>query len=281
MLASAEVVGGDPRAVIPAAVGAECGHAASLVHDDIIDKDDMRRGRSSVHREFGIDEAIIAGDSLIFHLFAGLAECHDTGIPDSRITRALGAVARAGIAMCRGQSIEAEMGRAASCTAREYLAVIQLKTGAFFRGVCESGAILGGGRPDWVDAVGWYGERLGIAFQIDDDLLGYTSDTATMGKAATSDIRNRRLTLPIIYAYAAADASGRRAIDLAYAAELNHEEALASLREILGRTGGLAAAQQAAGEYSQEAVNALATLPGSLSRDMLAGFASISVNRKY
>lgn len=281
MLESTMAVGGDPKAALPAAVGAECGHAASLVHDDIIDNDDMRRGQPSVHRNFGTEEAIIAGDALIFHLFAGLAECRDTGIPDERITLALGAVARAGIDMCTGQSLEAAPGRNAGCTTEDYLTVVRLKTGAFFRGVCQCGAILGGARPDWVDAVGRYGERLGVAFQIHDDLLDYISDSLTMGKSATSDIRNRRFTLPVIYAYAAAGAQDRLRIDHAYSGSMEPDEALASMREVLWRTYGIAAAEHTARDNAHQAGEALSGLPASPSRQVLARFAELAVDRKY
>src|SRR5438874_12820396 len=82
LLESAGAVGGDVESVLPAAAGAEAGHVASLVHDDIIDGDDTRRGRPSVHAAFGMDDAIVAGDALIFYLFAGLAECARLGVPD-------------------------------------------------------------------------------------------------------------------------------------------------------------------------------------------------------
>jgi len=281
MLESAMAVGGNPEAVLPAAIGAACGHAASLIHDDIIDGDDLRRGQPSVHKRFGADEAIIAGDALIFHLFACLAECRGTGIADERITHALAAVARAGINMCQGQSREAELGRSTDCTVADYLTVIRLKTGAFFRAVCQCGAILGGGNPDWARAVGRYGERLGVAFQINDDLLGYTSDTLTMGKAATSDLRNRRFTLPLIYASAVADAADRARISDLYSGRLEPDEALRALKEVLLRTGGIAAAERTARENACEARKALEVLPASPSRDVLAHFAELAIDRKY
>jgi geranylgeranyl pyrophosphate synthase len=283
MLESAMAVGGDPKAVLPAAIGAECGHVASLVHDDIIDGDDLRRGQPTVHRKFGTDEAIIAGDALIFHLFSGLAECRDTGIEADRIARALAAVAQAGIDMCRGQSMEAEVGLDPRCCADDYVTIVRLKTGAFFRGACECGAILGGGRPDWVEAVSRYGELLGVAFQIHDDLLGYTSDTPTMGKSATSDVRNRRFTLPVIYARAAADPIDRQRIDDLYSADLEMEPAamLGEMKELLLRTGGMAAAEHAARRSALEARQVLDELPPSRSISVLARFAESAIDRTY
>jgi DNA-binding IclR family transcriptional regulator len=145
LLDSAQAVGGDPMAVLPAAAGAECGHVASLIHDDIIDQDDLRPGRPSVQSKYGINDAIVAGDALIFDLFASLAECRRTGVPDSRVARALGAVAHAGLDLCRGQSLAAELTASRRFDAATYIQVAILKTAAFFRGACESGAVLGGG----------------------------------------------------------------------------------------------------------------------------------------
>ena len=97
LLDSALAVGGKIEHVLPAAVGSEYGHTASLIHDDIIDADDMRRGRASVHRKFGVESAIIAGDSLIFRLFLCLAECRHTNVSADRIVAALEIAAISGI----------------------------------------------------------------------------------------------------------------------------------------------------------------------------------------
>jgi geranylgeranyl diphosphate synthase type I len=294
LLESATAVGGDAEAVLPAAIGAEYGHVASLIHDDIIDGDEMRRGRVSVYRQYGVGEAIVAGDALIFQLFACLAECRDTGIADSRITAALDTVARAGIDLCRGQSMESELGRGGACSVEDYLTMIRLKTGAFFRGACQSGAVLGGGPPDQVSALGAYGDDLGIAFQIHDDLLGYTSDTATMGKAATSDIRNGRLTLPIILAYQLATPADCRLIDQALDTALDQaahgtaehngaglDEALPTIRAVLERSQTIQACMQVAHNHAEQASRALAVLPPSPSRDTLAHFARLAVARDH
>src|SRR5260370_1174477 len=85
LLESTAAVGGELASSLPAAAGAEYGHVASLIHDDIIDGDNLRRGRPSVQHKYGIDDAIVAGDALIFHLFANLAECRSTGVPDSDV----------------------------------------------------------------------------------------------------------------------------------------------------------------------------------------------------
>jgi geranylgeranyl pyrophosphate synthase len=279
LLDSALAVGGDAQSVLPAAVGAECGHVASLIHDDIIDGDDLRRGRPSVHHQYGVNDAIVAGDALIFDLFAALAECRLRGVPDSRVAAALEAVARSGLDLCRGQSLEAELTANPRFDTAAYLTVARLKTASFFRGACESGAILGGGTPEFVEALSTYGESLGTAFQIHDDLLGYMSDTQIMGKPKTSDVENGRLTLPVILAYEKATLRERRALTEALFSPDDLARSLAALAEIMDRTGAFAAASEMARDYAADSKRVLEKLPPSPSRDRLTCFAEAVISR--
>jgi len=281
LLESALAVGGTLDSVLPAAVGAECGHVASLIHDDIIDGDDLRRGRPSVQYKYGAGDAIVAGDALIFDLFFSLAQCRRTGVTDSQVVSALEAVARAGLDLCRGQSMEAELCRDCRLDADAYLTMASLKTAAYFRGACESGAILGGGTPESIEALGAYGEHLGLAFQIHDDLLPYISDTRTMGKPETSDIRNGRLTLPIILADGSAEPAERLFIRNALAGDgdADPHRTLAAITELLERTGAIAAAAGIAREHAESARQALLRLPASPSRDRLDRLVDLVINR--
>ncbi|GAA1277217.1 hypothetical protein GCM10009677_33970 [Sphaerisporangium rubeum] len=279
LLLSAESVGGRVADVLPAAVGTECGHVASLIHDDIIDGDAMRRGRPAVYRRYGMDNAIVAGDALLFQIFLCLAECRAAGVPDGRIVSAMEIVARAGVDLCRGQALEAEITSRSARDVRAYLRMVRLKTAALFSGACQAGAVLGGGPPEWVQALGEYGDALGIAFQIQDDLLGYVTDAGTTGKPATSDIKNRRLTLPIILAYEAGTARDRAVLDAALLGELAIDEALDAVGGVLRSTEAIARSTAMARTYTDRAAAALALLPASRGRDHLAGFVERTVSR--
>ncbi|HLX47214.1 MAG TPA: polyprenyl synthetase family protein [Streptosporangiaceae bacterium] len=281
LLEAALAVGGSATAVLPAAVGAECGHVASLIHDDIIDGDDLRRGRPSVQCAYGIADAIIAGDALIFDLFAGLAECHHSGVPAARVVAALEAVAQAGLDLCRGQSMEAELHRDRSLDLDAYLLMISLKTAALFRGACKSGALLGGGPPNLVDALCDFGESLGLAFQMYDDLLPYVSDTEVMGKPQASDVKNGRPTLPIILACSTATPADRQLISDALFGPGDAGPVLAVVREILDRTGAICAATEMARQYAKQSRAALDQLPPSPSRDRLSILTDLAVGRSY
>ncbi|MGW7533026.1 polyprenyl synthetase family protein [Amycolatopsis sp. NPDC054798] len=280
LLESALAVGGDAEVVLPAAVGAECGHVASLVHDDIIDKDDLRRGRPSVQHKFGADNAILAGDALIFDLFIALAECRRTGARDDRIVAALEVVARCGIDLCRGQSLEAELCERRDFDLDAYLTVVRLKTATLFKSACECGALLAGADERMVRTLGSYAENLGCAFQIQDDLMSYTREADVMGKPGTSDVRNGRVTLPVILAYQAAAPDDRAAVAELLSGDGDPAVRRDLLVSIMDRTGALTAAGALARKYSENAVAMASRLPFTASRGRLCGFARAAVERE-
>lgn len=280
LLESAGAVGGDIHQVVPAAAGAEAGHVASLVHDDIIDGDQVRRGRPSVHAAYGVNDAIVAGDTLIFYLFTSLAACEPRGVAASRVAAAMAVVAEAGLDLCRGQSMEAELCASFTCDVPSYIQMIRLKTSALFQAACQSGAILAGGNKEQVDALGRYGDLLGIAFQICDDLLAYTSDSEVMGKAATSDIVNQRLTLPFLLARELGGPAVAERLDAVLTDDAGDpEERLVTLTGMMRELGAIAAATDLAREHAQQARDALRILAPSQSRSTLMHFANAAVDR--
>jgi geranylgeranyl diphosphate synthase type I len=279
LLESALAVGGEIKDVLPAAVGSEYGHTASLIHDDIVDADDLRRGRASVHREFGLENAILAGDALIFRLFLCLAECRQTGVPADRIVTALEIAATSGIDMCRGQVLEQQITADSIRDLDRYLQMIELKSAAFFSSACQVGAVLGGGSDRSVRAVGDYGRQLGMAFQMIDDLFAFTGDSATIGKPTTSDLRNRRLTLPVLLAYDRGDAEAVSALDSAFSSEADEAGILPAVTAALERTGALDRARRMAERHAAAAKEVLATLPDTPSRERLSWFADQTITR--
>ncbi|WP_285743410.1 polyprenyl synthetase family protein [Lentzea sp. NBRC 105346] len=279
LVESALAVGGRAEQVLPAAIGTEYGHTASLVHDDIIDNDELRRGRESVYHRFGVANAIVAGDALIFHLFRCLAECRNAGVPAARVVTALEVAAQAGIDLCRGQCLESEITENSLLDVDTYLRMIELKSAALFRSSCQCGAILGGGDAESVAKLGQYGRELGIAFQIVDDLFAFTGDSETTGKKPVSDVRNRRLTLPVLLAHEKGDDADRALLDEVFAGAVDAEEALPAVTEVLVRTGALDAARSVAWEHATCAQEALLELPESPSRDHLYSFATRAVDR--
>jgi farnesyl diphosphate synthase len=193
VLESAGLFGVSREAALPAAAALECVHCYSLVHDDLpaMDDDDLRRGRPTVHRAFDEWTAILAGDALLTLAFAVLAK------PQTHADAAVRAELIAGLArssgaagMVGGQCLDLEADKldTPSRPGLDHVARLQaMKTGALIRYACEAGSMLGRAGTDERRALSLYGERLGAAFQIADDLLDAEGEAATMGKAARKD----------------------------------------------------------------------------------------------
>jgi geranylgeranyl pyrophosphate synthase len=259
-VASCAAVGGDPAMLTPVVGGIEYGHLASLMHDDLIDGDMTRRQLPTVWNSFGASDAIIAGDLLIFAAFYALANCRPQ-VSAERVAWALKAVSRAGIDACFGTSLEMQLTGQIETSLDTYLKMASGKAGAVFRGGSEGGAILGGGSADEVDALKKYGDDLGIAFQIVDDLLPFESDEKTMGKPVYSDLRNRRPTLPVLLGAQRASGADLAFLHSVFADEPADrppvEEAFTRTRDLLERTGAFDEAHRLAGAYCTSALHRL------------------------
>jgi geranylgeranyl diphosphate synthase type II len=201
-LLAAEAVGGTPEAALPGALALELVHTYSLVHDDLpaMDDDDLRRGKPTCHIVHGEAHAILAGDGLLTEAFRVLAE--EGEVPAARRIRAVAVLAQAAgwRGMVGGQALDLE-GEALTREGRPFgLAHLQtihrLKTGALLRASLELGGILGGGDEGQVAALGEAGAALGLAFQIQDDILDATSDASTLGKRAGKDEGKGKITYP-------------------------------------------------------------------------------------
>jgi farnesyl diphosphate synthase len=190
---------GDAAAQVAAAV--ECVHCYSLIHDDLpaMDDDDLRRGKPTVHRAFDEATAILAGDSLLTLAFDILAACDETLAPAIRsdLVLALARAAGAG-GMAGGQALDLE----AESSRPDEAGIIRLqamKTGALIRFSCEAGAIIGNASPDQRAALREYGNAVGLAFQLADDLLDMGGDSAALGKATGKDAAAGKATLAALH----------------------------------------------------------------------------------
>lgn len=278
-LESAAAVGGDVRRVVSFAAGLECVHVASLVHDDIVDRDPVRRGKPSTAEQFGINEALLVGDGLVMIGAGAMLDTRDDGMPRELMERALRVVFDAGRRMCRAALQEAMIRGDLTCGVPAVLEVISGKTAALIAAACQAGAILVDASDHQVACLGEYGEQLGLAFQLRDDLLPYTSDERTAGKQAISDIANRQPNLPVLLAYAAADGTDRERLEAIFSGYVDIHTAHRQTIEILARTGAIDEVAQRARVSAERARAALAGLPPSAGRDRLAALASSAVDR--
>lgn len=189
-LAGAEAVGQDASIALPVACALEMIHTYSLIHDDLpaMDNDDFRRGRPTNHKVHGEALAILAGDGLLTDAFLVAARAADRGVPAAQVLAALVELARAAgsAGMVGGQVIDvAATGQRVELTALQHIHA--LKTGALLAASVRAGALLGGADAAALAGLGRYGQALGLAFQIVDDVLDVTADLATLGKDPGSD----------------------------------------------------------------------------------------------
>jgi geranylgeranyl diphosphate synthase type I len=197
---SSEAVGGTAEVAIKTAAAVELIHTFSLIHDDIMDKDDMRRGEPSVHVLWGESMAILAGDTLFSKAFETVLETHVNSISYERVLNALKTVVDSCIKICEGQASDMCFEGNFEVSEDEYLNMIYKKTGALIAASTRSGAILGGGNPVEVETLTEYGRLIGLAFQIQDDYLDVVSEEENLGKPVGSDIVEGKMTLMVVHA---------------------------------------------------------------------------------
>lgn len=208
-------------AVMPFAAAIECIHTYSLIHDDLpaMDNDDLRRGRPSSHKKFDEATAILAGDALLTDAFAFMASA-GSALPAGRVLQAISCMASAagGPGMVGGQFLDMRYTLAKSASLEELRAMHAMKTGALITASCVAGAILGGADATAQKAAGEYGQALGAAFQIMDDVLDETGDPALLGKAVGSDAANEKPTYPSLLGLEQSRRLAREEADKAVAA---------------------------------------------------------------
>jgi heptaprenyl diphosphate synthase len=253
--------------VLHSAAAVELIHAASLVHDDLIDEAERRRGTVTVHTRWDGDVALMVGD----YLFA-LAAAEMALAPDPRI---IGYFSRGVMTICEGELSPVMDVTPLDAAVEQYLYKIGCKTAALFEAACKAGMVCAGGTQDQVDTLGRFGHDLGIAFQIVDDVLDYTADEATLGKPAGNDLREGTITLPLIYAVAAGGGSElAEVLDMQPIDEQRLSWAIGEVRR-LGAERALVDARR----YAESAPSHLNAFPDSAAKHALGEIARFVVTR--
>ncbi|MFD5272135.1 polyprenyl synthetase family protein [Streptomyces sp. NPDC058335] len=189
---------------------------------------------------------MVAGNALFFALFTHLAECGERGISDDRIRHALAVQARAGLEVCAGASDELALTGDFDSGVDAYLSMARRKTAVMLSAACQIGAILAGATCHQQDKLAHFGEHLGLAFQIRDDLLPYDDAPGRSGKPDDSDLRNRRPTLPILLALDRADEPDQQTLRHLLTTDTHTRGAQQQLSHLLRRSGALAEARKTA-----------------------------------
>jgi octaprenyl-diphosphate synthase len=254
---------------IPLAAIVEFIHTATLLHDDVVDESDLRRGQRSAHAVWGNAASVLVGDFLYSRSFQMMV-----GIDSMRVMQVLADTTNT-IAEGEVQQL-LNMGDP-EVDQQRYLTVIENKTAKLFEAACRLAAIISHQPGAAEEAMALYGNRLGSAFQIADDVLDYTGDAGTMGKNAGDDLAEGKPTLPLILAREKCTAAERELLDSAI--RNGGLDDLAPVLTIIDKTDALTAAMACADARAEEALRALEILPSSPWRTALESLAGYSVKR--
>lgn len=279
-------VGGNESAALGAAVAVEALHNFTLIHDDVMDRSPLRRGRPTVHAKWNDAVAILSGDQLLSlgyrSLLAGGEGERSRGPrrPRDGKTRSEELVAvytRAFGEVCDGQGYDLAYEKRRSVTMREYLGMIDLKTARVIAAAAELGAIAGGGTPAQAKALGAYGRNLGLAFQIRDDVLDVTGSAKEFGKKIGGDIARGKKTCLLVRAMG--EARGKDLALLRSVAAGRAAGMVAAVRSVYERTGAIDAARRDIGKFTRAAESALRRLPATDAKAVLLGVAGRLADR--
>ena len=271
-LMAARAVGKPNKATHVLAAAVEFIHTATLLHDDVVDESDLRRGKPAAKAIWGNSASILVGDFLFARSFNLLVE---TGSLDI-----LNKLATAATTIAEGEVRQLAAMNARDMPTEEYLAIVEAKTGALFEAAAESGAMSAGGG-EHAHAFATYGKNLGLAFQIVDDLLDYGGTTSVIGKSVGDDFRECKITLPVIIARRRGADEDRAFWDRAMNPDTQADADLAHAVHLIRATGAAEATVQEAEAYAGLAKAALRSLPPSIYRDALEEFADFCVTRAF
>ena len=278
-LITAEAVGGQKESALKAGSAIELIHTFSLIHDDFMDQDDMRRGMPSVHKVWGDDVAILAGDTLFSKAFETIINSNQELASPAQINHALSTVADACVKICEGQALDMGFEDRFDVTENEYMEMIFKKTGALIAAATKVGAIMGGASDEVIDAMYEYGRLIGLAFQIQDDYLDIASDEETLGKPIGSDIGKGKMTIIAINGLASAGEDSEKLLEILKDTD-NSQEDIDLAIEILTKCGAIDYARNLALDSVSQAKEVLEILPDSSSKQVLADIADFVLERK-
>jgi octaprenyl-diphosphate synthase len=258
-LLSAQALGGCSDRVIDAAVGIELIQTATLIHDDVIDSAETRRGAEVLNLLWGTQAAVLMGDFLLVRALEILV-----GLDSMDVMRA---ATRATRWMIEGELLESESG--ADGRDSVYFMMIDKKTASLMALACEIGGILGSGSPEQIRQLAAYGKDIGIVFQITDDMLDFIGDEETLGKPVGNDIREGKLTLPLIRAMDSCTNGEAKEIQQKIRRGVQSDEDLKEVVHFVERYQGIEQAREEARTYAQSAIRNLEGLSDSDARNAL------------
>ena len=269
VLLAARCCGFEGRRQVALAAIIEFLHTATLLHDDVVDRSDLRRGRATANALWGNAPSVLVGDFLYSRAFQLMVELNDM--------RIMSILSDATNAIAEGEVMQfANIGNLEMDEAR-YMEVIRCKTALLFQATTQSAAVLAGGNATQTEALKQFGLEFGLAYQLVDDWLDYAGDAATMGKNAGGDLAERKPTLPLIFALAKSEPGQAAFIRSSLSAETPVQ--LDRVAKLVHASGAMEHTQAAARLHSQRAIRCLEALPDNAYREALRTVAEFAVAR--
>ena len=272
-VAAARLFGRGKGTAVNFAAAVEFMHNATLLHDDVVDESDMRRGKPAARMVWGNKASILVGDFLLGQAFTMMVETGDIA--------ALGVLSAASAVMAEGEVFQLAKTGDLSTTPADYAEVIRAKTAVLFEAACQVGAMSGGADTTGREALARFGLELGNAFQLVDDALDYGGQSGTLGKNTGDDLREGKMTLPIILALSDGTEAERGTIAAALGNGAATAEQVEAVVAIMERYNTLQRTLEQAHGHARSAQQALDTLPPSPMRALLSDVVEFSVIRAF
>lgn len=277
-----EMFGGKKIMALPAAASVEMIHNFSLVHDDIMDNDDVRHSVPTVHKSYGLPLAILAGDVLFSKAYQMIVEnCGKLGISNSRICEMVSRLSTACVDVCEGQALDLGMAFEKRLVGeQEYISMITKKTAALFGLSCALGVL---SAPSSTEkdtfALTQFGENVGIAFQLIDDLIGVIGDAKLTGKSVGNDLREGKKTLPILLALQISNNDSREKILKVFAARNASKAKIEEAVKTISSLGIEEVVRDNARQHIQRALESISSYDDSTSKRKIIASAHFIVER--
>ena len=271
-IGAARLAGGRGDAALKLAASVEFIHTATLLHDDVVDSSQLRRGKVAAHLIWGAPSSVLVGDFLFARAFELMVE---TGS-----LQALEILARASRVIAEGEVLQLTRAHDLKLSQAIYLEIIGAKTAELFAAAAEAGAVSAGADPRRAEALRSYGQSLGLAFQLTDDALDYSGSSETLGKNAGDDFREGKATLPLILAISRTGAREAEFWERAVGRKEQTEADFRRARELVVGTGALDATLDLAADYADTAKRALGLFPAGDWREALDSLADFAVSRR-
>jgi len=254
------------------AVAVEFLHTATLLHDDVVDQSDMRRGNRVAYRIWGAEPSVLSGDYLYSRAFNLLVDIGHLGI--------LNVISAATTEMARGEILQLLRSYSTATTVEEYLEVIHGKTASIIAASCKAGAYLAGFEGLHLAACWEYGQNLGLCFQIVDDVLDYNADNGEFGKAIGKDFLEGKVTLPLIVLMDLLDKEERREVSEIFLKDTPEKEDFKRILGLMKDRGALEKTMEVARRFSEAALRALVRVPADATRESLESLAWYILDRR-